>query len=88
MTSLEIADYTGKDHDNILRDIRKMFEQLGRGVLSFEASYRNSQNKAQPMFILPKDLTLTLVSGYSVPMRHAIVTRLQELEGFGGRIAP
>lgn len=32
------------------------------------------------MFRLPKDLTITLVSGYNVQMRHRIVMRWQELE--------
>lgn len=32
------------------------------------------------MIELPKDLTITLVSGYNVQMRHRIVTRWQELE--------
>lgn len=32
------------------------------------------------MFNLPKDLTLTLVSGYNVQMRHRIITRWLELE--------
>lgn len=32
------------------------------------------------MFNLPEDLTITLLSCYSVVMRHRIVTRWQELE--------
>ncbi|ENA6443799.1 Rha family transcriptional regulator, partial [Shigella flexneri] len=28
MTSVEIAELTGKEHRNVLRDIRKMLEEL------------------------------------------------------------
>jgi hypothetical protein len=53
----------------LMRDIRLMLESLEIGVLSFEASYLSEQNKVLPMFKLPKDLTLTLVSGYDAGMR-------------------
>lgn len=31
MTSVEIAELTGKEHRNVLRDIRKMLEELNAG---------------------------------------------------------
>jgi Rha family phage regulatory protein len=75
MTSREVAELTGKDHRNVMRDIREMLEQLEMGVLNFEHTYLHTQNgRSFPIFKLPKDLTITLVSGYSVPMRHKIVT--------------
>ena len=80
MTSKEIAELTGKEHFNVLRDIKAMLSELNLGQLSFEGSYFSDQNKLMPMFSLPKDLTITLVSGYSVVMRHRIVTRWMELE--------
>lgn len=80
MSTREIAELTGKDHFNVMRDARTMLEQLGMGALSFEGSYLSAQGKPLPLLNLPKDLTLTLVAGYSVPLRHKIMTRLQELE--------
>ncbi|VVQ16100.1 hypothetical protein [Pseudomonas fluorescens] len=38
---------------------------------------------AQPMLILDKELTFTLITGYSVKLRHTIVKRWLELEGSG-----
>ena len=81
MTSKEIAQLTGKAHTNVIRDIRTMLEELGLTPLSFEHTHVHPQNhQTYAVFILPKDLTLTLVSGYNVVMRHRIVTRWQELE--------
>ena len=57
-----------------------MLEQLGEVESNFAGYYKASNGKQNPLFNLPKDLTITLVSGYNVQMRHRIVTRWQELE--------
>ena len=46
MSSREIAELTGKRHDNVVRDIKAMFEQLGDsdGLLKSEDTYLNPQN--------------------------------------------
>lgn len=83
MTSREIAELTGKEHRNVLVDIRKMLEELvgDEGMLSFQQTYTNEQNGQQyPMFALPKRETLILVSGYNLAMRAKIIDRWQELE--------
>ena len=83
MSSLEIAELTGKEHRNVMRDIRTMLTELHGegGVLSFEHTHTNPQNgQSYPIFKLPKRESLILVSGYSVAMRAAIIDRWQELE--------
>lgn len=84
MSSREIADLTGKRHDNVMRDTRAtLIELYGEGgLLSFEDTLLNDQNgQAYPIYRLPKRETLILVSGYSVAMRAKIIDRWQELEG-------
>lgn len=81
MTSREIAELTGKEHKHVLRDIRVMFSELSLAEQGYAQNWTDPQNgQSYPMFALPRDLTITLVSGYSVAMRHRIVTRWQELE--------
>lgn len=80
MSSREIAELTGKDHKHVLRDIRDVLDQLEIDSAQFWAQYIDSTGRSLSMFNLPKDLTTTLVSGYSIPMRHKIVTRWMELE--------
>ena len=80
MDSLEIARLTNKEHRNVTRDIEKMFEELEIDVLKFEHIYLDSQNRKQKKYSLTKDLTLTLISGYSIKLRKAIIDRWQELE--------
>lgn len=80
MTSLEIAELTGKRHDNILRDIKEQLGQLG-GLLKFEQTYTHPQNKqTYKMYRLPKREVLILISGYSVQLRAKIIDKLEELE--------
>ena len=75
MSSKEIAELTGKRHDHVMRDIRAMLEQLGKDVPSFGGISQDAYRRPLPVFNLPKDLTLTLVAGYNVTLRHRIVTR-------------
>lgn len=80
MTSREIAELTGKRPADVMRDIRVMLVALGLDERSFASMSPDSYGRPQQMFSLPKDLTITLVSGYSIPMRHKIVTRWMGLE--------
>lgn len=80
MSSLDIAKLTGKEHRNVLRDIRTMLEELEIGALKFEQSYLDAQNKPQPMFVLPEEECMILVSGYSTKLRQIIVKEWMALK--------
>jgi Rha family phage regulatory protein len=82
ISSLEIAEMTGKEHRNVTRDIRTMLEELGEGgVLRFEHTYKNQQNGQEyPVFHLPKRESLCLAAGYDVVLRMRIIDKWSELE--------
>lgn len=80
MSSREIADLTGKRHDNVIRDVRNMLTELNLDHLSFEGVYIDAKGEDRKCYNLDKDLTLCLVSGYNVQLRMAIIKRWQELE--------
>lgn len=80
MTSKEIAELTGKEHKHVMRDIRAMLDALGQPSDQFWTDVLDSYGRPQPAFALPKDLTLTLVTGYNVVLRNRIVNRWIELE--------
>lgn len=80
MTSREIAELTGKDHAHVMRDIRVMLDALEKDASSFGGIYLDAYRREKPCFNLDRELTLTLVSGYDVTLRHRVITRLQELE--------
>lgn len=81
MSSVEIAELTGKDHRNVTRDIEKMLNEVGEGVLKFEHTHRNVQNGQEyRCFSLPKNLTLNLITGYRSDIRLKIIDRWMELE--------
>ena len=84
MTSLQIAEVTGKEHKNVMRDIRNILEQ-GVSQLNFElSSYKQPQPnggyKDVPCFKLTKKGCLILASGYDALLREKIINRWEELE--------
>ena len=84
MSSLEIAELTEKQHGHIIRDIKNMMTAINPNMdaLDYKGVFvdRRDDNGQIKVINLSKDLTITLVSGYSVVMRHRIITRWQELE--------
>ncbi|WP_375707639.1 Rha family transcriptional regulator [Bartonella sp. AA1HLJMS] len=82
MSSREIAELCGKQHSNVMRDIRNMLTELGekRGEFKFEATYLDKQGKPQNCYNLPKRECLILVSGYNTALRAKIIDHWQELE--------
>lgn len=79
MNSKDIAEYTGKQHSHILRDIREMLLKVQHpNLVSVEMTtdfYRENflANKMTASFDLDEELTLTLVSGYDVVLRKRII---------------
>lgn len=80
MSSREIAKLTGKAHKNVLADIRSMFAELEMSSAEFSAQYNDSTGRALPCFNLDRELTDTLLTGYSAKMRLAVIRRWHELE--------
>ncbi len=87
MTSLQIAEITGKTHSNVMRDIRNILEQLEeRQQFSFELMFKitklgnNAESKEVPYYLLTKKDCLLLASGYDANLRAKIINRWEELE--------
>lgn len=80
MSSREIAELTGKQHNNVKRDVAVMLDSLNLGALRFEHTYLDSWNRQQTEYLLDKELTLCLVAGYDAKLRMTIIKRWNELE--------
>ena len=80
MSSREIAELTRKEHFNVLADVRKMFTDLELDELGFQGIYFDSMNRKQVEYLLNRELTDCLLTGYSAKMRMAVIKRWHELE--------
>lgn len=82
MTSLQIAEVTGKRHSDVLRDIRNLVEQLDDGDQRNFAlvEYTDGKGEKRPMFEIAKKGCLCLASGYDANLRMKIINRWEELE--------
>lgn len=93
MSSVEIAELCGKQHKHVMRDIKKMLEEINAlkfeavdftepkfGLSDFSGVYKDSTGRSLPCYNLPKRECLILVSGYSTALRAKIIDRWQELD--------
>lgn len=80
MSSREIAEVTGKQHQHVKRDIEKMLEDLQEDVSIFGHIYFDSMNRQQTEYLLDREHTECLVTGYSAALRMKVIKRLHELE--------
>lgn len=80
MTSLEIAEVTGKQHAHVMRDIRNLLSQ-GVAESNFGlGSYTDANSQERPLFNLTPKGCLILASGYDAVLRERIIDRLEVLE--------
>lgn len=86
MGSLQIAGLTGKQHSNVMRDIRNILEQLeGKHKFNFGLMFKttklgNNAERKGPYYLLTKKGCLLPASGYDANLRAKIINRWEELE--------
>ena len=73
MSSREIAELTGKQHQHVKRDIEKLLVELGEDASKFGHIYLDSMNREQTEYRLDRELTETLLLGYSAPLRLKVI---------------
>ena len=75
LQELEIAELTGKTHDNVLKDIRRILSEAEIDAVQFNAIYLDVYKREKYCFNLPKMECDLVVSGYSAKYRLAIIKR-------------
>ena len=86
MTSLQIAEVTGKAHKNVMQAIRKMetawvkVQGLKFQLLQKEVEVNNGGYKMQPYYSLTKEECLYIATKFNDEARAKLVRRWKELE--------
>jgi len=82
MTSLRISEISGIDHKEVLRRLKRLEPASVEGGLGKFApsSYRNKQNKVQPMLVLDEDQTMFIVTAFDHTTRARIIKEWSALK--------
>lgn len=91
MTSLDIAEVTGKRHADVMRDVRKEIDALGREVaqrIFAPGSYKDKNNQERPCYEFGKDGAMQLALKYDAKTRYRVIKRIEELENQGNKQLP
>jgi phage antirepressor YoqD-like protein len=82
MTSLEIAEITGKQHSDVLESIRNMepaWEKIAQRKFLL-GSYKDANNQDRPCYILSKTECLYVAAKFNDEARAKLILRWEELE--------
>ena len=82
MTSLEIAELTGKQHNHLMRDIRNMeiaWEKVTQSRFGL-SSYKDSTGRTLPCYSLTKTECLYIATKFNDEARAKLVLRWEQLE--------
>lgn len=82
MTSLEIAEVTGKRHSDVLEAIRNMepaWEKVAQRKFPL-GSYKDANNQDRPCYMLNKTECLYVATKFNDEARAKLVLRWEELE--------
>lgn len=82
MTSLQIAELTGKTHSDLLKSIREQelaWVKIGQGKFSL-GSYIDKNNQARPMYELNRSECLYIATKFNDEARAKLIIRWEELE--------
>lgn len=80
MSSREIAALTAKRHPDVKRDIISMLAGLQENVSDFAHIYLDSRSREQTEYLLDREHTECLLTGYSPMLRMRVIRRWRELE--------
>ena len=86
MSSIEIANLTGKQHKHVMRDIRELNEDYEKlylpkiGLKHRISDLGGGRQRKDPYFDLTRMQTFDLLTGYSVELRIKVNRRWEELE--------
>ena len=82
MTSLQIAEITGKRHADVMKSIRKMepaWEKVAEGKFSL-GSYKDENNQDRPCYSLNKEECRYIATKFNDEARAKLIKRWKELE--------
>ena len=85
VTSLDVAETFGKEHRNVLKDIRELECSENFGRLNFEpTSYKDKFNREQPMYYITRDGFTLLAMSYTgekaMKFKEAYINQFNQME--------
>ena len=83
MTSIEVAEITGKRHADVIRDIRDEIEKLtSQGIFTERifalSEYQDKTGRTLPMYVLTREGVLQLAARYDAVVRFKLIEKVSQ----------